>query len=175
MNFRLRNRLGLKVELQSSTDLAKTLVEIWTRGPRCTGAFRIGRLTVMWLTQPPLWLVGAYWDVREYVEEQLPTWRRRLSSNKIVRLLLGLRYTVAVYEVRRSYGGPEEGGWYYDSGDLIRTVKRFRSEADAWECCNRLNEELQQLRTDWVYDNQRAKVYSSTAPDSFPAHRPYYC
>jgi hypothetical protein len=174
--IRLRNRLGLKVELQSSTDLAKTLVEIWTRGPRCTGAFRIGRLTVMWLTQPPLWLVGAYWDVREYVEEQLPTWRRRLSRNAIVRLLLGLRYTVAVYSVYRSYGGPEEGGWYYDCGDLVRTVKRFRSENEAWDYCNRLNDKLYghdhvRLRKD-IY---RAKVYDSTAPDSFPSERPYYC
>jgi hypothetical protein len=27
-------------------------------------------------------------------------------------------HSVAVYLVQRLYGGPEEGGWYYDSGEL---------------------------------------------------------
>lgn len=26
---------------------------------------------------------------------------------------------VAVYQVDRQYGGPEEGGWYYDAGTLV--------------------------------------------------------
>ena len=171
--IRLRNYVGIKVELQSSLDLAKTLVHIWTRGPSTmhrSGAFRIGRLTVTWIIQPPVWLVRTYWDVCERVNlaERLTTWRKRLSRNAIVRLLLGLRYTVSVYQVRRSYGGPEEGGWYYDNGDLVRTVKRFRSEDDAWNYCNRLNEKL-------YSHNYRAKVYDNVAPESFPVNRPYYC
>lgn len=28
-------------------------------------------------------------------------------------------YGVAVYEIDRAYGGPEEGGWYYDTGYLV--------------------------------------------------------
>ena len=28
-------------------------------------------------------------------------------------------YGVAVYAVDSSYGGPEEGGWWYDTGELI--------------------------------------------------------
>ena len=142
--IRLRNYVGIKVELQSSLDLAKALVDItkgFGRGPRTGswGAFRIGRLTVTWLIRPPVWLVRTYW-------------------------------------VYRSYGGPEEGGWYYDCGDLVRTVKRFRSENEAWDYCNRLNDKLYghdhvRLRND-IY---RAKVYDSVAPDSFPSERPYYC
>lgn len=27
-------------------------------------------------------------------------------------------YTVAVYRISRCYGGPEEGGWYYDAEEL---------------------------------------------------------
>mgnify|MGYP003128876653 CR=1 FL=1 len=143
--IRLRNYVGIKVELQSSLDLAKALVDItkgFGRGPRTGswGAFRIGRLTVTWLIRPPVWLVRTYWGVY------------------------------------RSYGGPEEGGWYYDCGDLVRTVKRFRSENEAWDYCNRLNDKLYghdhvRLRND-IY---RAKVYDSVAPDSFPSERPYYC
>jgi hypothetical protein len=30
-----------------------------------------------------------------------------------------------VYEIDRCYGGPEEGGWYYDSGDFIKCIGRF--------------------------------------------------
>ena len=26
---------------------------------------------------------------------------------------------IAVYEVDRAYGGPEEGGWYFDTGELV--------------------------------------------------------
>ena len=26
---------------------------------------------------------------------------------------------VNIYETNRAYGGPEEGGWYYDTGDLL--------------------------------------------------------
>lgn len=28
-------------------------------------------------------------------------------------------YWVAIYDVNRAYGGPEEGGWWYDTGDLV--------------------------------------------------------
>lgn len=28
-------------------------------------------------------------------------------------------WTVAVYEMNRHYGGPEEGGWWYDSRELV--------------------------------------------------------
>lgn len=27
-----------------------------------------------------------------------------------------------VYEIDRAYGGPEEGGWWYDTGHAIRTL-----------------------------------------------------
>ena len=30
---------------------------------------------------------------------------------------------VNVYEVTRNYGGPEEGGWYWDSGEPMLSVK----------------------------------------------------
>lgn len=30
---------------------------------------------------------------------------------------------VNVYSVNRHYGGPEEGGWWYDSGELMLSVR----------------------------------------------------
>lgn len=38
-----------------------------------------------------------------------------------------VRY-VAAYDVQRHYGGPEEGGWWFDSGELIYFVKCFGYE-----------------------------------------------
>lgn len=32
------------------------------------------------------------------------------------------RWFVNVYEVDRAYGGPEEGGWWYDVGSVIRVI-----------------------------------------------------
>ena len=34
----------------------------------------------------------------------------------------------AVFEVSRHYGGPEEGGWYYDRGRLLAYYKLSRSD-----------------------------------------------
>lgn len=31
------------------------------------------------------------------------------------------RYWVTVYAVGRKYGGPEEGGWWYDTGRVVLT------------------------------------------------------
>lgn len=35
---------------------------------------------------------------------------------------------VALYDVQRCYGGSEEGGWWFDSGELIYFVKCFGQE-----------------------------------------------
>ena len=41
-------------------------------------------------------------------------------------------YTVAIFFVDRAYGGPEEGGWWYDFGepdsDYARFTRGFRAE-----------------------------------------------
>lgn len=42
---------------------------------------------------------------------------------------------VSAYEVERHYGGPEEGGWWFDSGTLVDVVKCFnRDQAEhVWD------------------------------------------
>lgn len=32
---------------------------------------------------------------------------------------------VNVYELDRRYGGPEEGGWWYDAGDVVHSIPVF--------------------------------------------------
>lgn len=33
-----------------------------------------------------------------------------------------MRSILAFYEIDRIYGGPEEGGWWYDSGTFVRAI-----------------------------------------------------
>ena len=47
-------------------------------------------------------------------------------------------WTVAVYDVDRQYGGSEEGGWWFDTGTLIRkaiveTYERACELREEWE------------------------------------------
>lgn len=39
------------------------------------------------------------------------------------------RYVVAVWGAERAYGGPEEGGWYYDTRTLLKSVECATHEA----------------------------------------------
>ncbi len=45
---------------------------------------------------------------------------------------------VNVYEVDRCYGGPEEGGWYYDAGQLLATYAVSGQYGDAQALRERL-------------------------------------
>lgn len=38
---------------------------------------------------------------------------------------------VNVYEIDRIYGGPEEGGWYYDAGTVVVSRQVPEAEAEA--------------------------------------------
>lgn len=81
---------------------------------------------------------------------------------------------VNVYEVDRHYGGPEEGGWYYDAGDPVES-----HPVDTEGAADRLVEHLEQEypRTDssssviyrggdyrvWIEDHP-AKAYPEVVP-----------
>ena len=36
------------------------------------------------------------------------------------------------YEVWQSYGGPEEGGWWYQSGSPVQSIKFSDEDYEAW-------------------------------------------
>lgn len=121
--------------------------------------------------------------------QRVGLWRdeivRRGRSNKLVRTLLGLRYSVAVYEVDRAWGGSEEGGWWYDCGDLVRVVKRFRDEGEAFRYARRMNDKLhsRMYYYGWPTSSSvayaggeyEARVLDGKVPESFPEGRPIYC
>jgi len=86
-------------------------------------------------------------------------------------------YLVIAYIVHRHYGGPEEGGWWYEGGERIRVLKVFRKEADAWKYASRVNDRI----TKWGVPlwrtggyGFRAKVYRDRSPQFFPTKTPRY-
>src|SRR3546814_13624429 len=83
-----------------------------------------------------------------------------------------MRYIIALYEIDRAYGGPEEGNWWYDTGALVRLLALAPTEARAVALADRAHRLLERLprhhrRVDSVlYDGGRytAVVYEWTAP-----------
>jgi len=52
-------------------------------------------------------------------------------------------YYVNVYFVGRAYGGPEEGGWYYDEYEPESASSPFRSKAAAQKVARTLGAEIE--------------------------------
>ncbi len=80
---------------------------------------------------------------------------------------------VNVYEIDRRYGGPEEGGWWFDSGTLVDSTETA-SKQDA----NRLSEAKQT-----EYPNNGSSVYrggdytvriENHPGENYPTNRPHY-
>lgn len=97
-----------------------------------------------------------------------------------------MTYTVAVFEVDRAYGGPEEGGWWFDCGSpLPRSSRlpfaaswtRFRNRQAAIAFARRLNAKLARGNDDLssVTCEQHLVAYvCSGKPQGFPLRRPHY-
>ena len=92
------------------------------------------------------------------------------------------RYVVALYEIDRCHGGPEEGGWWYDCGELRRVLRVAASEDAAHAAAARANRLLDRLQrckpgvSSLAYGGgrHRACVFARTAPQWFPEARPRY-
>jgi hypothetical protein len=92
------------------------------------------------------------------------------------------RYFAGFYRVDMAYGGPEEGGWYYDVGQLERPLKVFPSEEAAYEFANRANRLLDHLQrhkrpvSSAAYDGDRhyVEVYPDALPAYYPTETPHY-
>ena len=86
------------------------------------------------------------------------------------------RFVVALYEIDRCYGGPEEGGWWYDTGELRRVLTVSSTEARACDQAQRANR-LQRRARDvssmaYAGGRHQACVFDDAAPARFPETRP---
>lgn len=92
------------------------------------------------------------------------------------------RFIVALYALDLAWGGPEEGGWWYEAGTLVRPLRVCATEAKAIALSDRANcllETLQRARrpvSSAAYADGRhaARVFEHTAPDHYPTERPTY-
>ena len=101
---------------------------------------------------------------------------------------------VAVFELDRIYGGPEEGGWWYTAGELKRIVKTFTDTNQAYDYSRRYNRTLAFRRHDrrrygdspamrqgeWPLSSvnyngghYQAEVWEER-PHSYPVYAPHY-
>lgn len=79
--------------------------------------------------------------------------------------------SVALYEKTCEYGGPEEGGWYYDCGRrYTHTVRCF--EIGDWPQAKLYMDRLQGEAS----PNEVVRIYvDEMAPVSWPEQKPIYC
>ena len=93
-----------------------------------------------------------------------------------------MRYILAFYELDRAFGGPEDGGWWFDTGTLIRVHAVEPSEDRAAALMARANRLIDRLQRgsrslDFVlYSGGRHRmcVFQHTAPPHFPQGVPHY-
>ena len=92
------------------------------------------------------------------------------------------KYVVAVYMVDRAYGGHEEGGWWFDYGELVRTMRVFTNEEKAVSYCRRMNDllhitlnkgrrEISSVLSEGQY---AAEIWDNHAPKYYPDCKPHY-
>ena len=92
------------------------------------------------------------------------------------------KYILGFYEVDRAYGGPEEGGWWYDTAKLVRPLSVITGADRAFDLAhraNRLLDRLQRHKRDtgsMAYDGGRHRVivHPDRLPDYFPEETPHY-
>lgn len=97
------------------------------------------------------------------------------------------KWYVHKHQVRQAYGGPEEGGWWYEQGTVVEDWKspEFTTQEEAEEACRKLNEEENVRReSEEEYSMTSVLSYNSTfyAYDvskhylafNYPQERPHY-
>lgn len=107
----------------------------------------------------------------------------RVQTNKVEQLFIDdvgnvrpIRWWVAIYEMDMGYGGPEEGGWWYDIG-TVQSVFAAKSREDAYALRERL-ESMVESTGDYssvLYSGGDYRVrVCSDYPQNYPETTPYY-
>jgi hypothetical protein len=110
----------------------------------------------------------GHWDV---IAGSLDEAREYLSARcHVIDQHIGWEHafvTVAFYELRQSYGGPEEGGWWYDTGEIVAMIP-VQNYGEIFAMRDKLNEYgIERVTWDEALD-------PSTLATSFPDVRPHY-
>jgi len=93
-----------------------------------------------------------------------------------------MNYSVAVYLCDREYGGPEEGGWWFDTGDIVKLIRTFKSEEKAIAFADRMqrlidriiNKGRRPISSVLSEGQYFAEVHDGLPPEHYPTTRPHY-
>jgi hypothetical protein len=103
-------------------------------------------------------------------------------------------YWVGLFLQDKAYGGPEEGGWWYNCGQLVTDPEfytqlgmlpqAFTDSEQASAYCREMNEarnrvglnegrrDIDSVLSEGVYG---AEVHEDILPPYYPARKPHYC
>ena len=90
---------------------------------------------------------------------------------------------VGIYETWQGYGGPEEGGWWYDCGRPVegRRVSRWFIKIYQWWLERKITQEDPRYHfvvggdTPTYYGSKYEVQVHASGPTSYPEVRPHYC
>lgn len=97
-------------------------------------------------------------------------------------------YRATAFEMERRYGGPEEGGWYYDAGEPVAHSRPYFTESGARKGAKKMREEFpttgsrsstRNMRSSDMHDADRASGadmydYESGREHSSSGYNPAY-
>ena len=85
--------------------------------------------------------------------------------------------TICLHECDSTYGGPEEGGWYYQQGWPVKTVCVFSKKQAIREAIKLeavAKEQFGPQRDNLGWDAWSV-TFSNDYAKAYPEERPYYC
>jgi hypothetical protein len=97
-----------------------------------------------------------------------------------------MAFTTAIFLIDRAYGGPEEGGWYYDTGEPsdehANHTRGFDNQIDACAYARELDSFIftsgmnkgRREISSVLSTGRYAAIVQEGQPKSYPDERPYY-
>ena len=76
---------------------------------------------------------------------------------------------ITIHRIHHHFGGPEEGGWWYEAGEPIQNVCIFSKDQTVKELIKLHNYYQADEEADYNID------LSNTWGDYYPKERPHYC
>ena len=85
--------------------------------------------------------------------------------------------TICLHECASMYGGPEEGGWFFQQGWPVKTVCVFSKKQAIREAIKLEAEALEEFgpQRDNLGWNSWSVTFSNEYAKAYPEERPYYC
>ena len=118
----------------------------------------------------------------------LKTWTDRYPKTGLARYYInaynvhkdweGEPSTVCLYNIWQNYGGPEEGGWWYEAGEPLQHHFIF-SKKGAIKRCIELAQQYDVANQETIDDSRGLSAYDITFRNGYgqpyPAEGPHYC